>query len=531
MSKPSYHPGHNHASSSSLVTFSRPNASRFKANGSTLGSNNRALQNGHLVLSQSSAFLKLPVELILSILHHLGYESLSVLCLTCRFMNQVMLETGWKDFCYAHHCSTPSVSRRWATLSWNQRARETHLINNAWSTSRILGRPLTNRWRHKYHSVLALSANRLIVAAGNTISSYTFGYGHQNRTSTVGHEANYTVFRADSDFDISGVEFLPDGGADQTLLVSNVVGELIRIKLSPSAGEGGASEVVRTAQYRIDSKPDSIRSLTSNGNIALALGASGKATLINTASPWTSPVTTTISKVGWSAHLELGSSSPYAAFGTHEHVFIHDISGGRLSEKPTNILGRPVGDTPVYCVGQFLPGGRPDLIVSGWYDGKVRVHDMRSSRRAGPIETSKGNAPSPLAPVMVMADPWRAFDAIYTIGARGPVADESNGANARFGGVSNQSHYLTAGSARHSVVCVWDIRNSKAGWSVYGPGGENSPIYSLKVEGSRVWAATQGTAFVLDFGPEASQTAFPRVSDKIPRNLPSTYVHHPGESS
>ncbi|CAG8762557.1 10989_t:CDS:2, partial [Acaulospora colombiana] len=68
----------------------------------------------------------------------------------------------------------------------------------------------------------------------------------------------------------------------------------------------------------------------------------------------------------------------------------------------------PTGDTPVYCIGEYLPGG--------------------------PIDTPTGNRPSPLAPVMTMYDPWRAFDAIYSTAARGTAADENNGANAKFSG-------------------------------------------------------------------------------------------------
>jgi hypothetical protein len=435
-----------------------------------------------------------------------------------------MFETGWKDFCSVNYCPTPSVSQRWAALSWSRRAREAQLINDAWSTRNMRAQPLSSRWRGIYYSVLALSANRLVVAAGNTITSYGFGYRDRLRTSTVELEGTYTVFQSHSDFDITGIEFLPDGGADQTLLVSNVAGDLVRIKLPSPADESGIKEVTKTAQYQIDSKTEKVRSLATSGDIALTLNAAGEATLVNTSDPWTRPATTTVGKVGWSAHLELSSSAPYAAFGTDEHVVVHRISREKLSNKPIHILGGPNRCTPVYCVGQYLPGGRPDIIASGWYDGKVRVHDMRSSRRIG---ISSGDTPCALTPVMTLSDPWRKFHAIFSIAARGTAIDESARTSTRVGGLSHHTHYLTAGSARHSAVCLWDVRNPEPGWSAYEPGGDNSPVYSLKVEGSRLWAATSGRAFVLDFAPDSYRTTFPR----IPANdiiSTSTYVHQRG---
>jgi WD40 repeat protein len=236
-----------------------------------------------------------------------------------------------------------------------------------------------------------------------------------------------------------------------------------------------------------------------------------------------------VAKKAWSAYIETTSSSPYIAIGTDENVVIHSFTDGSLSTEPYASLGGPGSPTPVYCAGAFIPGGNPNIIASGWYDGKVRVHDLRSSQRTRLSETSAPlSKKTALASVMTFSDPWRSFDPVYSLAARGGMEDENERSSG--GGLPHQYHYLTAGSALHSVVCLWDVRKPSQSWSVYAPGGDRSPVYALKAEGSRVWGATQWRAFVLDFAPDAPRTSFPLVHDSVTVNGPPTYVHFPRSS-
>ena len=97
---------------------------------------------------------------------------------------------------------------------------------------------------------------------------------------------------------------------------------------------------------------------------------------------------------------------------------------------------------------------------------------------------------------MTMADPW-SYEAIYSLSSGG-----GTGMN------------IAAGSARHSVVAMWDVRSSMRGWSVHAPGDDPSPVYSLILDGSRCFGATERRAFVLDFGPGVGTETYPSVVQK-----------------
>ena len=456
-----------------------------------------------------------------------------------------MIERGWKDFVRAGYRHTASVQEKWSVLSWKERARDTELINQAWSSHKFTAKTLNHPWPQKFNSVLALSPTRLIVAAGNAITSYRFGYNAKSGSSIVAQEGVYTIFPSASGFDITGIEFLPDGGKNETLLVSNHSGGLVRVQLPRAAREAIGDDAYGyrdgrfgrrgppplqakiTAQYTIASK--TIRVLKVAGATGVALSTDGMASILNTASPWIAPTTSIIGQKAWAAHVETSSSSPYIAIGTNEHVLVHSFVDGSMSEQPCAILGGPGRPTPVYCVGAFIPGGNPNIVASGWYDGKVRVYDLRSSQRTWLSEsTTTLNKRTALSPVITLSDPWRSFDPIYSLAARGMMEDENQ--RSVGGGMPHQYHYLAAGSAFHSVVCLWDIRNPSRSWSVYSPGGDSSPVYSLKAEGSRVWGATQWRAFVLDFAPDAPKTSFPLVQDSRPETGPPVYVHFPKSS-
>lgn len=425
-------------------------------------------------------------------------------------------------------------------MTWNERARDAYLTNKAWSSGSVVAKSLNDRWPHKYHPVLALSPTRLIVAAGGNLTSYSFGFIPTERKSTVVFEGTYQVFPSAPACDITGIVFLPDGGKNETLLVSNISGELVRIRLPsplPIAQDTEGyprsrlrtliRQVIKTAHY--STPENSIKALASVGSTALAVSSTGYASMVQAASPWVSPSTVRIARVAWSTHLRMTASTPYAAIGTNSNAVVHPLSNDGLSTEPIAVLAGPSKSTPVYTVQEFLPGGSPEIIATGWFDGKVRVYDLRSSSRTlGTVEPlSNSSLPASLTPVLTLSDSWRSFDPIYSLAARGEMSDPQAKAESRAGGLPHQYHYLAAGSALHSVVCLWDVRRPSTGWSVYAPGGDRSPVYALRAEGSRIWGATQWRAFVLDFGSEAKDTIYPRVEDGAMDSTPPTYLHFP----
>jgi hypothetical protein len=196
----------------------------------------------------------------------------------------------------------------------------------------------------------------------------------------------------------------------------------------------------------------------------------------------------------WSALLSTSASAPFAAFGTSSDtpLAIHAITPTSISTTPTmtlrasqhqddSALERPAAVYGIASAPPASPWGASDqIIVSGWFEGLVCVHDMRASS----------------APTLTFADPW-SFEPIYAVACGG-------------GGGA----HIAAGSARHSVVAFWDVRAATPGWSVHAPGKDVSPVYSIIMESSRLFGATQSRPFVYDFGPAVRPETYP--------SLPST---------
>ena len=104
----------------------------------------------------------------------------------------------------------------------------------------------------------------------------------------------------------------------------------------------------------------------------------------------------------------------------------------------------------------------------------MHVHDLRE--------------PSP-RPALSFCDPWQ-FEPVYSVAGAGT--------------------HIAAGAARHSVVALWDARSPRSpGFSVHAPGNDPSPVYSLVLEDGRLFGATQGRVFALDFGPGVDKATYP----------------------
>jgi hypothetical protein len=294
--------------------------------------------------------------------------------------------------------------------------------------------------------------------------------------------------------------FLPDGGSDRTLAIAFDDGalDIVCLSLSP---KGTLEAAMTNIQYDDD---DYIESLSSDGNVILSLSSNGRATLMSiTADPAPSPPPfVDLDTRSWSSHLSLHSSTPYAAFGTASStpLSIHHITPFHISPTPSSILSpyTPSTSSAVYGITSIPPSsplGSPDnILVSGWYDGVVRIYDLRSSPH--PVSTTSTSSTDSLAPFLPvhqsLYDPW-CPEPIYSVSCGG-----------------GSSSVIAAGTARHSLVSFWDVRTPNVGWSVHAPGNDASPVYTVILESSRLFGATQSRPFVYDFGPGVTRNTFPR---------------------
>lgn len=384
-----------------------------------------------------------------------------------------------------------------------------------WSRQRFVARPLSKRWRGKLQPLLAINSSRLLLAAGNMIYSYGFSTSKGPSVSPPVHlECAYTVNTFRPNRDITALASIPDG-SDQTAFIGYADGILEKVTL-PHCGElrktSGQIDASLRERYSLHNDAP-IECLSATSSHVLSLSSSGTAALLplNTTSP--TPDLIDLDSRGWSCYLSTSSSTPYAAFGTTSFtpLSVHAIRESQLSARPSLYLTSSTEftrATAVYAISAAPPGyawGASDqILASGWYDGIVRIYDLRT--RTYPTE----DAPS-LAPCMVVSDPWSP-EPIYSLSCGG-------------GGGA----HIAAGSARHSVVAFWDVRAPARGWSVHAPGNESSPVYSVVTDGARVFGANESRGFVFDFGGGVGERTYPEIAIEEPASITGRWRRTGGE--
>jgi WD40 repeat protein len=364
------------------------------------------------------------------------------------------------------------------------------LSDRSWEKQRFVARPLSRPWRGKLQPLLAINDSRLFVAAGHTLYSYAFiSSDHDGTSPGISFEASYDFSLQEAPRnDITSLACAPDGGSDSTLFVGFEDGEIQRVNVPPC--NPGQLDVPVDSSFRTPfhfHDGDLIEALAMSGDTLLSMSTNGKAGLLNLSCVSSAPHMINLDTRAWSALL----CTSFAAFGTSSDtpLAVHSITQNYISPTPTVVLRaskqqcdsdfeRP---SAVYGIASAPPaspwGASDQILVSGWFDGHVRVHDMRSS----------------IAPTLTFADPW-SFEPVYAVACGG-------------GGGA----HIAAGSARHSVVAFWDVRVASRGWSVHAPGNDVSPVYSIILESSRLFGATQSRPFVYDFGPDIRPETYPSL--------------------
>lgn len=365
-----------------------------------------------------------------------------------------------------------------------------------------MARPLSNPWMTKQSPLLAISTSRLVVAAGNTIYSYTFGTSTEESTAPlVSFEASFSLLDGHQQFGgITAITLALPEGPDDVFFVAFQDGIIERVVFTaptPSHPPAVTRRQVNTFQNN-----DFSESLSSTSYILLSLSSNGSASLANHRDTATSTSLTWFSTIdlkarSWASHLCLSSSTPYAAFGTSNSTtplpIYHLPDAHFTSHTPSVLLSTGSNTTnsssAVYGLSQGPPsspwGSSPQIIVAGWYDSKVRCYDLRTPSFTEPcssrLDNIGGIAVPTLKPILSLCNPW-SYEPIYSVSCGG-----------------GSGNHIAAGSARHSVLSFWDIRSPKEGWSVHAPGNDPSPVYSVILESSRCFGATESRPFVYDF--------------------------------
>lgn len=381
-----------------------------------------------------------------------------------------------------------------------------------WHTTDFVARPLSQRWTGKLQPLLAINSSRLLLAAGNVVYSYGFGRSSTHtQAPPIFSECTYTTSALHPSRDITGLATVPNED-DRTLFMGYADGSIERVELPTCKPTSSTVDAALVERYNFH-EDSLIESISLSSTHMLSLSSSGLAALLPLSTTDPTPEVIDLGVRSWVGYLSARSSS-FAAFGSTSKLplSVHPITSSHLSPHPSLFLAphtsRTDRGTAVYSI-QSAPlaapwGDSDQIVVSGWYDGVVRVHDLRSSTRTtiDPFVSAHPSAaapPSALAPVLLVSDPW-SFEPIYSVACGGGSAA-----------------HIAAGSARHSVVSFWDVRAPARGWSVHAPGNDASPVYSLVVDGARVHGANESRGFVFDFGMGACEEAYPPI---VPDALP-----------
>ncbi|KAH0586263.1 hypothetical protein J132_11396 [Termitomyces sp. J132] len=449
-------------------------------------------------------FTDLPNDILILVLQYLTVHELVASARSCKLLYSLIIDVGWAAYLRTH--PRPSFSLLRSRKSWSTHAQTYYdfLTDRSWSRAEFIARPLSKPWPAKSQPVLAINSSRLIIAAGPCITSYTFGSSVDREAPPIRLEGSFYFGQSERAIGITSMTLVDNGDPHETLCLGFQDGTLQYVSLKPSSLGSSIFEVTVLSSSQLQDG-QYIESLSSERNILLTLTSTGTATLTNLHSILPEYGDVALNARGWVSHLCLDSPGPYAAFGTSSTrpLKVHSIADGQLSRVPTAILHPHIDlhftqvkqiSSAVYGISRAplaSPwGASPQILVSGWFDGQVRCHDLRSSFR---VTHEASNEATSLRPVLTMQDPLQ-LESFYSVSCGG-----------------GSSSYIAAGSARHSVVSFWDIRSPRAGWSVHAPGNDRSPVYDVILESSRLYGVTQSRPFVYDFGPGVNSGTYPEL--------------------
>ena len=354
--------------------------------------------------------------------------------------------------------------------AWKPKAliRHHHAIASALSHRRWHALQIGPTWRDAVIPTLSVSPTRLVLGVGGRLIVHPLVDPPEPGAKRVGRGREYMIAKKGrgSEADIVGALEL----GDDELAVAQYDGTLQRYKLDPANGS------LRSTAHYAHPAGSNLQTLAigQSGEVILTTTTHGYVSLFKTRSPWVPPDTFALKDRAWSSMASTRHSSLSLAlyFGVAGGIAIHPLrpSSGPDPRSERLLIGPdlPSRSTAYDMTFPSSPSAHhPSLLLSSWFDSYLRLHDLRTASRE---------------PVLEFFDPWQWADgsAIYST-------------------TYLAEHHIAGGGARHGTVSLFDIRQPKAGWSVFTPGGKGSPVYALQGEGGRLWGVTEKRAFMLAF--------------------------------
>lgn len=448
------------------------------------------LQHFH-IMTPIRSLSALPSDILALIIAELDARSLARLQSCSSTLSSVAQTHGWPALDRLHRANAASL--RPATTAWTpkQHVRFGLAVDKAWNEMDAAFIQLGPTWQRRCLPVLDLDETneRLLVGVGPDLQAVGFdgrSRGEVTRTMRMG--------RAATD-DLTGVMAVP-GTCD--VVIGSLSGTLRRVRMeqdetrsiatyaSPTMGGNAkmaiealsaTSELIATASTaRLGAR----RGASSGEAGAENTRGTGTVSLYALKSPWQAPYSLSVSTKPWSVHI-LSNTTLAVGHSGHTPLSTFALRPSGIDELSRRDYTGPPFKSAVYAFAPYPAfSPRDDLILTGWYDGVVRLYDIRQSTSTAAIE---------------LGDAWSA-DAVYSLASSPSL-----------------SHQVTVGTARHSSIKLGDLRRPVSADTASGYAGlhttiyaaaDQSPIYSVACDGkARVFGVTERRAFMLDFKPGA----------------------------
>lgn len=406
-----------------------------------------------------------------------------------------MIDHGWPTYIRKHLYSYSVTNvRRFATRRQIDYVRECTITDDSWEHLHNVTHEELTAFPGRTMPVIKLQqdSQRLVVAGGSSLSTFIFP-GHSAKPveeiyvrptthrDSSGRIHSHSLGRTPTD-DITSIACIEGTGE---FVLAHVSGLLQRCKIEGSQGERPRLRSV----CRYGNSKRIIQAVSASKAGLLASVAShhgGTISLHKVFSPWQDPITWRTKQKPWTLLLDPGSTRPrWLALGESGSMpcQMYELTEAGVpvdKDQPISLLGNSCS-TAVYDFTSPPPasplGHASQTIISGWYDGTVRIHDLRRQSRM---------------PVLMMYDPF-ADVPVYSVACGGGAG-----------------YTVAAGTARHGLVRTWDVRKAKddvkAGTSIFGPGRDASPVYGLQMEHDRLFGVTDRRAWMMSFGEADGST-------------------------
>ncbi|ODQ53472.1 hypothetical protein SAICODRAFT_18957 [Saitoella complicata NRRL Y-17804] len=433
--------------------------------------------------NDTTTFTSLPQDLIHGLYPFLSAADLAALSLVSRRFNVLTNHYGWKHYVRAQrwHNITHDVS----ALSWQDQAAIGTAIDRAWDAHTFTASLISRRWRGKSMPVVRVNGKKIVVGVGPELHLLWLGQQdstppppaprrgfRQDRSLSGGTTRPWQVWKLGKD----GVDDVTDivlvEGTEDEAIVSHVNGNVFRVRL-PRKGQTHVPEILH--HYKLSKGTVQSISMAGKDKLLAASSTSQEISLFDlrdAAENTSKPLTTIfLPSRPWIVYPTSPNEFAIGSSGTHPLSF-HTLTPSSIVQT----YAFPASDynltkSAVYGLCSYTPS----TLLSGWYDGAVRLHDLR----APPLSTPQLE--------LEFRDPHDAMSAVYSLTTNGP------------GG-----HQIIAGAARNGVIRVWDARYASTskqkdgGWSIF-LGRERSPVYSVQAEHGKIFASTESGVYELDF--------------------------------